>query len=39
MSVAAKYGAKVAFTLGDLDAKGNIKDPKKIVQYINSYGS
>jgi len=39
MNVAAKYSAKVAFTLGDLDTQGNIKDPRLIVQYINSYGN
>ncbi len=31
MNVAIKYKIKVAFTLGDLDTKGNIKDPKKLI--------
>ena len=39
MNVATKYGAKVAFTLGDLDTEGNIKDPRMIVQYISTYGN
>jgi hypothetical protein len=29
---------KVAFTLGDLDTKGNLQDPLKIIKYVNSYG-
>lgn len=39
MQTIMPYQAKVAFTLGDLDTKGNLKDPKKIVKYINSYGN
>jgi hypothetical protein len=28
---------RVAYTLGNLDTLGNLKDPKKIIQYINAY--
>jgi hypothetical protein len=38
MTVIMNYSpARVAFTLGNLDTQGNLKDPKKIIQYINSY--
>ena len=39
MEVIIEYQVKVAFTLGHLDAKANIKDPYKIIEYINSYGN
>ena len=39
MEVIVPYEAKVAFTLGHLDARANIKDPYKIVEYVNSYGN
>lgn len=39
MQVIVPYEAKVAFTLGNLDTRANIKDPYKIVEYINSYGN
>jgi hypothetical protein len=39
MTVVTKYGAKVAFTLGNLDTLANIKDPTQLVEYINSYGN
>ena len=29
----------MAFTLGNLDTLANIKDPLKIIKYINSYGA
>ena len=39
MHVAIENEVKVAFTLGNLDTKGNMNDPQKIVQYLNSYGN
>ena len=38
MTVIMNYSpARVAYTLGNLDTLGNMKDPKKIIQYVNSY--
>ena len=40
MNVIINYSpARVAYTLGNLDTLGNLKDPKKIVQYVNAYQS
>ena len=38
MKVVIENRCKVAFTLGDRDTMGNIKDPMKIIRYVNSYG-
>ena len=38
MQIIIENRCKVAFTLGELDTQGNIKDPLKIIRYINSYG-
>jgi hypothetical protein len=38
MNVIINYSpARVAYTLGNLDALGNLQDPKKIIQYVNAY--
>lgn len=39
MNVMIENNVPVAFVLGDLDAQGNLKDPTKIIKYINSYGN
>ena len=39
MQIAIENQVRVAFTLGDLDTQGNLKDPLKIIRYINSYGN
>jgi hypothetical protein len=39
MEVIIENKLMVSFTLGNLDTKGNIKDPNKIIKYINSYGN
>ncbi|TNV78593.1 hypothetical protein FGO68_gene12589 [Halteria grandinella] len=39
MQVIIENQLKISFTLGDLDTKGNLKDPKRIIRYLNSYGN
>ncbi|TNV81311.1 hypothetical protein FGO68_gene4886 [Halteria grandinella] len=39
MQVIIENQLKISFTLGDLDTKANLKDPKKIIRYLNSYGN
>ncbi|TNV78566.1 hypothetical protein FGO68_gene7695 [Halteria grandinella] len=39
MQVIIENQLKFSFTLGDLDTKGNLKDPKRIIRYLNSYGN